>query len=45
MPTYNVTMCQYTIDRSITSESFIELTVAVLEIIRGQNWFLEKVNR
>jgi hypothetical protein len=45
MPTHDITLCHYTIDRSITPESFIELSLLVLEIIRGQNKFLEKANR
>jgi hypothetical protein len=36
MATHDITLCHYTMDRSLTPESFIELSVAVLEIIRGQ---------
>jgi hypothetical protein len=33
------------IDRSIIPESYIELSLAVLEIIRGKNYFFKKGNR
>ena len=41
MPTHETTPAHYRIDRSIIPESFIKLSVAVSEIIRGQNEFLK----
>jgi hypothetical protein len=41
MPTHKTTLCHYTFDRSIIPESFNELSLAVSEIIRGQNLFLK----
>jgi hypothetical protein len=42
MPTHETTLSPKRIERSIIPENLVELSLAVLEIIRGQNHFLKK---
>jgi hypothetical protein len=41
MPTHETTQCPKRIERFIIPENLVELSLAVLEIIRGQKYFFK----